>query len=138
MLGNKSDRPNVTYKIFVVKYDEDTSGILTFSNFFHNATGNGLLDAVQTKRYKIIKAMTLKSKGTSMEVGETAKEFVRPLSFWIPLKKKLKFLADASIKVTNYSQNLKIAVVAYDAYGTLSTDNIAYMQGCATLYYKDP
>lgn len=138
MLGQKSDRPNVTFKIFVVKFDEDVSGSLTFSNFYHVTSGNGLLDAIQTKRFKVIKSLTLKSKGTSLEVGETAKEFVRPLSFWIPLKKKLKFIADASTKVSNYPENLKIVVLAYDAYGTLSSDNIAYAQGCATLYFKDP
>lgn len=138
MLGQKADRPNVTYKIFVVQYDDDTSGTLTYSNFYHNASGNGLLDAVQTKRFKVRKALTIKSKGTSMEVGESGKEFIRPLSFWIPLKKKVKFQKDDAILVTNMPQQFKIIVLAYDAYGTLGTDNIAYIQGCATLYFKDP
>ena len=138
MVGQKADRPNVTFKIFVVSYDEDTSGAPTYSNFFHNASGNGLLDAVQSKRYNVKKALTIKSRGTSMEVGESGKEFVRPYSLWIPLRKKLKFQKDDTNKVTNYPQNLKILVFAYDAYGTLGTDNIGYIQGCATLYYKDP
>lgn len=138
ILGQKADRPNVSFKIFVVKYNDAITGHPTYTNFFHSTSGNAMLDSVQKKRFKVIKAFTIRSKGTSMEVGESAKEYVRPLSFWIPLKKKLKFIKDDSIAVSNYDSHLRIIVAAYDAYGTLQTDNIAYVQGHSTLYYKDP
>ncbi|ALY05857.1 hypothetical protein [Ctenophore-associated circular virus 1] len=139
ILGQKSDRPNVSYKVWVVHYDDSTSGnAITYGNFFHNVTGNGMLDAVQNKRFKVLKAFTIKSKGTTIEAGETSKEFVRPVKFWIPFKKKLKFVSDASNKASNILPQMNVIVLPYDAYGTLGTDNIAYMQGSCTLYYKDP
>lgn len=139
MFGSKHDRPNVTYRCFVVKYQNDLSGWANdYNKFFHNITGNSLLDPVQYKRFKVLKTFKLRSKGTSMEVGEAGKEFVRTKEFWVPLRKKLKFTADAENKIANMPEDVNIIVCAYDAYGTLITDNIAYCQGACTLYYKDP
>lgn len=139
MFGQKHDRPNVTFRCFIVKYQHQLTGdINTYGNFFHNVTGNGLLDPVQYKRFKILKSFTLKSRGTSMEVGEAGKEFVRTKQIWVPLKRKLKFAGDASTTAVNLNSDISLMVLAYDAYGTLITDNIAYVQGSTTLYFKDP
>lgn len=139
MFGQKSDRPNVTFRCFIVKYQHQLTGdINTYSNFFHNVTGNGLLDPPQYKRYKILKTFKLRSKGTSMEVGEAAKEFTRTKEFFVPMRRKIKFVADASTTAVNINADISLLVLAYDAYGTLITDNIGYVQGAATLYFKDP
>lgn len=139
MFGSKQDRPNVTYRIFITSFDNyETDGFPDGSKFFHDVTGNKLLDPVQYKRFKILKSFLLRSKGTSMEVGESGKEYVRTLNFWLKLRRKMKFRNDATNIVTNYPRDLHLVVVAYDAYGTLVTDNIAYCQGACTLYYKDP
>lgn len=138
MFGQKLDRPNVTYKVWVVGYNDNSQDLTTYGNFLHNTTGNVLLDSVQTKRYKILKSLTLKSRGTSMEVGEAGKEFIRTAKFWLPIKKKIKFIKDDSNSSSNYYPHINIIVSPYDAYGTLNTDNIGYAQASATLYYKDP
>lgn len=139
MFGQKADRPNVTFRCFVVKYQNQLSGLATtYGNFFHNITGNGLLDPVQYKRFNILKSFIIKSSGTSMEVGETAKEYVKTKSLWVPLKRKLKFADDTSTTAVNINQDISLIVLAYDAYGSLITDNIGYVQGSVTLYYKDP
>lgn len=139
MFGSKADRPNVNYRCFIVKYQHQLTGdINTYSNFFHNTTGNGLLDPVQYKRFKVLKTFKLRAKGTSMEVGEAGKEFTRTKELWVPMRRKIKFVADASNTAVNINADISLIVLAYDAYGTLITDNIAYVQGATTLYYKDP
>ncbi len=140
MLGQKLDRPNVSYRIFITSFDYSTTGAVvpTYGEFFHSVSGNGMLDPVQYKRWKIHKSILLKSKGTSMNVGTAGKEFIRTLKLWIPIRKKLKFRADATDSVVNFPNNFRIFIIPYDAYGTLTTDNIAYVQGAVTLYYKDP
>lgn len=138
IFGQKIDRPNVTFKVWVIGYNDNSLDPTTYGNFLHNTTGNVLLDAVQSKRFKVLKSFTLNSRGTSLEVGETPKEFVRTAKFWIPMKKKIKFIKDDSINASNYYPYINIIVSPYDAYGTLMTDNIGYAQASATLYYKDP
>lgn len=140
LLGQKSDRPNVTFKIYVVEWDTNQAGTETnHSHFYHNVTGNVLLDAIQSHRFKILKKIVYKSNIGSMEVGEVAKEKTFPLSFWLPMNRKINFQTDTGTMASmGMKENLKVVVAAYDAYGTVDTDNIAYIQGCASCYYKDP
>lgn len=140
LLGQKSDRPNVTFKIFVVEWDTNQGGTVTNSaHFYYWVSQNVLLDAIQSHRFRILKKITYKGNLGSLEVGETAKEKTYPLSFWLPMKRKISFQGDTSIVTSmGIKENLKVVVACYDAYGTLITDNIGYIQGCATCYYKDP
>lgn len=139
LLGQKYDRPNCTFKIWIVEANSVSGNANDKNVFFHNTTGNILLDPIQSKRFSILKAITVKPKGTAMEVGEAGKEFVRPLSLWLPMRRKIHFVADASTSVSKgMKEHLYILLGVYDAYGTLTTDNIAYCQGSATYYYKDP
>jgi len=140
LLGQKADRPNVTYKIYVVEYDSTQAGTLeNEDHFYHRVTQNVLLDAIQTHRFRILKAITYKGKLGSMEVGESSKEKTYPLSFWLPLRRKISFQGDTGTMVSmGMKDNLRVMIATYDAYGTLTSDNIAYAQGCATCYYKDP
>lgn len=140
LLGQKADRPNVTYKIYIVEYDAGQAGTVSNeAHFYHWVSQNVLLDAIQSNRWKVLKAITFKAKIGSLEVGETSKEKTYPLSFWVPMKRKISFQQDSSAMVSmGMKDNLRVVVAAYDAYGTLPSDNIAYVQGCATCYYKDP
>ena len=45
------DRKNVKLKLFYLTYNSDQGDPTTYSNFFHNITGNARLDPVQKKRY---------------------------------------------------------------------------------------
>ena len=140
LLGQKADRPNVTFKIYIVEYDSTQAGTLeNEDHFYHRVTQNVLLDAVQSHRFKILKAITYKGNLGSMEVGESSKEKTYPLSFWVPMRRKLSFQADSGTMVSmGMKDNLRVMIAAYDAYGTLTSDNIGYAQCCATCYYKDP
>lgn len=139
MLGQKNDRPNVTFRVFVVLYEDSTSGSpITYNDFFHNVTGNALLDPVQYKRFKILKQFTVKNTKSSVDRWDAAKEYTRAVQFWVPFKKKIQFRNDGSILPVNVPEHMNIIIVPYDAQGTLVTDNIAYGTGAATIYYKDP
>lgn len=139
MLGQKNDRPNVTFRVFVVSYEDSTSGSpVTYSDFFHNVTGNALLDPVQYKRFKILKQFTVKNTKGSVDRWDASKEYTRSVQFWVNYKKKVQFRSDGSILPVNIPEHINVMVVPYDAQGTLATDNIAYATGAATIYYKDP
>ena len=140
LLGQKADRPNVTFKIFVVEYDAGQAGTITNeAHFYHWVSQNVLLDPVQTNRWRILKKIVYKGNLGSLEVGETAKEKTYPLSFWIPMNRKISFQQDSSSMVSmGMKDNLRVVIASYDAYGTLTSDNIGYAQCCATCYYKDP
>jgi len=140
LLGQKADRPNVTFKIYIVEYDATQAGTLeNSSHFYHNVTGNVMLDAIQSHRFKILYQKTFKGTTGSLEVGEVSKEKTYPISFWVPMKRKLSFQTDSGTLVSmGMKDNLRIMIAAYDAYGSLQADNIAYAQCCASCYYKDP
>ena len=111
LLGQKADRPNVTWKIYLLKYNNAVSGDpAVYNNFYHNVSGNGLLDPVQSKKYKVVKSFTINSKGRSMEVGETAKEFTRTMSFWYPMKRKIQFPSDNSQQPSNFPSSLAFSI----------------------------
>lgn len=47
LLGQKADRPNVTFKIFIVEWDTNQGGTVTNeSHFYHWVSQNVLLDAI--------------------------------------------------------------------------------------------
>lgn len=140
LLGQKADRPNVTFKVYVVEYDTSQAGVIeNEDHFYHRVSQNVLLDAIQSHRFKILKAITYKGNLSSLEVGESAKEKTYPLSFWVPMKRKIGFQGNSgSVVSMGMKDNLRVMIAAYDAYGTLTSDNIGYAQCCATAYYKDP
>lgn len=141
LLGQKADRPNVTFKIYIVEWDTNQGGTVeNEDHFYHRVTQNVLLDAVQTHRFRVLKQITFKGVQGSMNAGDTAKEKTYPLSCWLPMNRKISFAADSGIYTSmGMKENLRVVVAAYDAYGTITNqDNIAYIQGCATVYYKDP
>lgn len=139
LLGQFSDRPNVTFKLFVVEWNDTAGTITNQTQFMYSNTGNIMLDPIQSHRFKVHKVYTYKSRIGMMEVGETPKEKTIPISFWVPLRRKIRFLDDNSNEmIGGMRQNFQVVIAVYDAYGTLTTDNIAYVQGGATIYYKDP
>lgn len=84
----------------------------------------------------------IKPGGTdfSLESGATNKEKSTYLSFSIPLRKlgKLQYSADNG-EVPKYQKHcLAFGVIAYDAYATAGTDNIASMAVTSRFYFKDP
>lgn len=130
LLGQKQDRPNVTFKIMVVEAPA-SNYTNTYSNIFVANTGNCLLDTVNTERYRVKYSKTIHKKWD----GDVGKECTFPVKIWIPDGKFYRFRASNDKNHDN--DYLSVIIMAYDAYGSLLTDNIAYFQGGQVTYFRD-
>lgn len=136
--ANKLDRPNVMYKIIFFKYQSNTSPA-TPAPFYSQGTANYMIRDLDTEKYKIIKVVnfnlqTSGQKVISQDVFQGA-EAHKKVSVWIPLKnQRCKYENGSSMpRFFDYG----FTVVAYDSYGTLTTDNIASYAINRKLYFKD-
>ena len=69
-------------------------------------------DPIQNHRFKLLKAITYKSKIGMMEVGETANDKTNFINCWVPLKHKVKFLDDSSTEMIYGFRNNAAVVIA--------------------------
>lgn len=136
MLGQKNDRPNCTWRIMVLKH-KDTYA--SFASVYEATTGNCLLDQVNDDAVKVLYSKTIhKFVGANVGVAEAAfRETTFTHKFYIPIRKEYKFPSDSSVIASN-SDYISLIVMCYDAYGTLVTDNIGYVQTWSKLFYRDP
>lgn len=138
LIGGKQDRTNVTYRLQYVTYPRDAS--YSYSSFFINKTGNALLDRMNTDLVKIIKTIYVKPQRSGMLFGQHAtnpgsREYTIAKKVWLPSKSIIKFPDGGTSEASN--RKFGVLITAYDAYGTLDTDNIAYVQHLISNYYKD-
>lgn len=139
LCGQKADRQNVTWRILVVAQKAGSSA-LTYSALFKNVSGNGMLDEVNDDQVTVLYQKSwkpLRSTIMSANAGvENTQEFTFIRRFYIPRKKMYKFESDGSS--IHQDKALWMYVIPYDAYGTLTTDNIAYIQVWSKFEFKDP
>ena len=116
-ITNKGDRPNVTYRLVVFAARAGTSN--TYGNVFENISGNCLLDAVNTDRCTILYQRWFKPNKGMVGTSETGvREYTSTKQFWIKREKTLKFNGNEQ-----NDRDVYMVMLAYDAYGTLQTDN---------------
>lgn len=134
LFGQKGDRPNVNFKWWILKVPKGSA--INYNNWFNVITSNTMLDDPNTDFVKILKKGYMRPNQAGLTAtGDDEFTFVKEI--YLPYKKLLKF-GPANAAVTHNDDDLYLVVIAYDAYGTLITDNIAYMQTLSTMYYKDP
>lgn len=136
------DRKATRLRFFLVEYDWNQTGSPeVYENFFHNISSNGLLDTIQTKRFKVRAAWTQQWNGPDNVAEATATEAVVLVKKWIPLKRRICFQSDTSTVVTKgLSESFRLMMLPYDTINTSKVlDNVVNgVECCATLYYKDP
>jgi len=147
LLGQKYDRPNVTWKIWVLRMGNTIDSL---ANCWRLVTGNILLDPLNMDQVsKVLYHKTIKPASSTMfrqgtylgplEVPESeamTKEQTFVRSFWLPYKKEYKFKDDGG---TGHNDNpIVLFIGAYDAYGTNISDNIGYCQAFTECFYRDP
>lgn len=133
-LANKGDRPNVTYRITVVA--RQATNVPVYADVYKNTSGNILLDDVDRDKNTVLYDRTYKPNKAMVGTTESGlREYVVPFKMWIPRKNVMKFNS-ANNDVND--RQIWLFVMAYDAYGTLVTDNIAYTQVWTEFIYKDP
>lgn len=138
-LSNKGDRPNVMYRIFAITMPPDQVNNSPAGLFSGTTTGNRILDFVNTDRYKVIyhKVITVQttSKWTTPSVD---KEVSRYHSFYIPMNRMISYTTDGG-NVPKYQKDIiGFGYIVYDAFGTLTSDNIASIRVKTRFYFKDP
>ena len=134
LVGQKVDRPNITFKYWVVKVPKGSS--YAYGTFFKNNTGNVLLDDINEDYAKTITSGVWKPYKGDLSSTNT-KEFTFTKKLWIPYKKLLKFGPGDGV-ITHNDDDIYFMLAPYDAYGTLQTDNIAYVSMFSEVYYRDP
>lgn len=118
--------------MWVVKVPKGST--YSYGSWFDAVTGNTHLDDVNEDFVKVIWSKTVKYNVALQEGLEYT--FVK--KFWVPYRKALKF-GPANAAVTHSDPfDLYLMIAPLDAYGTLPTDNIAYVQMVQSLHYRDP
>lgn len=143
MFYSKMDRPNTKFRVIVYSapYNQYPPAI-SYASLFDDVTGNVMIDSMDKDVVKVHKNMLVYPKNISANlVGfpeeEMAKEVTSFRKIWIPYRTKVRFQDDTSTsELTNRS--FYVLVMAYDTYGTLTTDNIGAVQCWQRYYYRDP
>lgn len=139
-IANKLDRPNVMYKIVLYKYQSLTPPLVDL--FLTQGGANVMIRDFNTEKYSIVAMKTFNVQmgfsayATGTGGDQDGREAHKLLKFWVPLKNKKVQYQDGGTIPKNYDYGF--AVMCYDSYGTLTTDNIASFAINYKLYFKDP
>lgn len=133
----KFDRPNVTFKVWVLK---GRKSALPISVPVKTITGVLMLDPVNTEKIsKVLACRTYKfNQNNWVNDGDIGvnKEVVNFRKLWIPLNSaQYHYFDDNNTDGRDY--NVAIYVAAYDTQSTLPTDNIAAVHVSTEFFYKD-
>ena len=139
-ISNKSDRPNVMFRVFVLSVPQQELGQTAPTGMFKGLIPNRMLDYIDSDKYTIKYHKMIKPLGGdySLESGATNREHSNFLNIKFALNRPVKFNSDAGIIPKLQKDCLVLGVVAYDAYGTLQADNIASLAYVSRVYFKDP
>lgn len=139
MCGQKYDRPNVTWRIMIVA-QKPGAGVLTYNTLFRNVSGNGLLDEINDDDVTVLHQKYWKPAQStyfsSLAGTEVSREYTFTRKIWIPRKKEYKFSQNGG--TVHNDKDIYMYVLAYDAFGSLIADNIAYIQIWTKFLFKDP
>jgi len=129
-LSNKKDRPNVMYKIILFWYD---AGATINNALVYFTQTNKMLDRYNTEQISIIDIKTIFS-GPSYATTEQEHSYLATVKgSW--KGKKITYNEGGA---TPKKRDIGLAVVAYDAFGTLQTDNIASFAYDGKIVFQDP
>ncbi len=130
-LSNKDDRPNVMYKGVLFWYP--TAGTLTDQTVYKTQS-NKMLDRYNNKVLRIIDQFIVKSTNNYVvDANNHEHSYLATLNKSYKNKKITFDNNDAVVK----GWELGFALVCYDAYGTLQTDNIASVAYNVAITYQD-
>ncbi len=129
-LSNKGDRPNVMYKLFLFWYDSDMT--LSDATVYFTQT-NKMLDRINNESISLIDTTIVRSTN-SYATTEQEHSYLATLNKSFKAR-KVTYDEGATIPK---NRTIGVAIVAYDAYGTLQSDNIASFAYNAQMTITDP
>lgn len=151
-LLNAPTQSNVTYKVFVFRYQSGKT--LADTGFWCGPSGGGgnmnrMLDFVDTREITILKTLIIPTSGRTanmnQENGQTSSSTPYVLAqrmhstyrdVWIPLNRKIKY-DDNNSPVPKFT-DIGIAVIAYDVNNTAQSQLLGYLDFVSRLYFRDP
>lgn len=140
-LSNKTDRPNVNYRVMVVTTPPDQANTANPTNFWKGINGNRLIDFLNSDVYSTVydKVICNHVGDMSLETASNQKESSITHEFTVPINRKIGYQTDVSgTPIPKYQRDcMSLVVLPYDAFGTLTTDNIASMALSGIFVYKD-
>lgn len=147
-LSNKLDRPNVMYRVMVLQWYHGFNPTSAENIFRANASPNLTIASVDFDKFRVRYDRVfpvgsgVSHASTGTEVGPTAnfkgKEHSRMVKFWVGTPGTFKYQADNGNIPSSEKYCLALYVIAYDAYGTLTTDTIASCAYEITFNFSDP
>uniref|UniRef100_UPI00404A85E7 hypothetical protein n=1 Tax=Flavobacterium sp. TaxID=239 RepID=UPI00404A85E7 len=136
------DRRTTTIQLFWVPHNSDQGDPST--DLQHNVTGSTLVDPLQMKRwpgaYRIgtYRVKPVDNMETTAAWTDATNSMPIYANFFIPIKKKVFFTADATIKPSNLKEYGTIVIAPYHIFSALATDNVVINANMnATCYFKD-
>jgi len=135
MIEQKADRPNVTWKLYVVSVPKGSG--YGYSSWFENTTGNLLLDEPNKDFVKVLKSAVWRPNQASLTADASSRDYSFTKTIWVSRKKILKF-GPSDGAITHNDSDIHLLLTGYDAYGTLETDQVGNCQALVEVYYRDP
>lgn len=138
--ANKLDRPNVMYKVVIFRYRVNE---IPTTIYKAQGTSNIMLRDVDTDKITILAVKHFNLNQGAAERIVTATDSFAGCEghiykkFWINLKNR-KIQYDSNNSGLPKYYNIGLSVVAYDSWGTLTTDTICSYAFNSKLYFKDP
>lgn len=148
-LTNKLDRPNIIYRIIVLRLPKAVGGATTgpatqdiFDTAQLDSVGNKLLLKIDNDRgFKALYDRCVRvEQGFSarIPVSSTIGAETHVLKkLWLRNKKARDITYDSTTTKQIVNNPIALYVIPYDSFGTLVTDNIASCAYYGTVYYKD-
>jgi hypothetical protein len=131
-----ADRKNASYAFYLCEFNSVQGNPTTYSELFHQVTGNPRLDPIQHDRWTVHKLGVYRLR--SADVITTAVGQIN-INKWIPFKRKISFTTDNVTTVAKGTkERILILCIPYDTDSTLLTDVVGYVNANLTAYYADP
>lgn len=148
-LSNKPDRPNVMYRVLVLQYYHGFTPNTSNNIWKSGSSPNLMLADVDTDRFKVrydrmvysLKGYSASSAGTLVpnvpSANNYAREQSRYLKLWVKTPGVIKYQLDNGQVPADQKYLLALYVIPYDAYGTLTGDNIASVAWQTCFYWTN-
>lgn len=146
-IANKLDRPNLMYRIMVIRAPKAVSGaIVGYDNIdWFDAANLGSsnnrmilpLDNDRGAKAYYDKVINLNQGNAGVGGSAAGKEGHKLVKLWIKRKSSSPIVFDNAANNRIVNNPLLFYVIPYDSFGTLVTDNVASCSYYCRMYYKD-
>ena len=134
------DRPNVLYKFLIQKTRGDTNPVTLP---FEDITGVKVIDSIDPEKSdgQIVFSRSFTDRSMNWSRHDSTlnhnKELTFVKTFWVDLRKYKNYAYSGNNETGGRDFNLIPWLIAYDSFGTLTTDIIASYRFAYKFYFKD-